>query len=116
MAEWIAGLAEEVHKLVTHRRERVFTTPAQRAILALRLAFPLALHFRLVYPTENVIWDLVSDRMGEHWRELQGAAFAGSDEAALEMYRLVACQVRDLLSPEEAAVVQHACALGGHPV
>ncbi|HEV2745545.1 MAG TPA: hypothetical protein VGV91_20495 [Rubrobacter sp.] len=66
MAEEITSLAEEVHKLVAALRDGHRTVAAvQRSVLALRPAQVLGVHRRILYGSENRLWDLVADAMGE---------------------------------------------------
>jgi hypothetical protein len=76
----------------------------------------LAAHHRLLYDTENQLWDLVSARMGPTWTRLQSAAlgekgqnFEETCRAALQLYVLAAQEVRSLLNAQERQVVNHAC-------
>lgn len=60
VAERITSLAEEVHKLFSAlRREDRHTAAIQRSILAVHLAPILAVHHRILYDSENALWDLV---------------------------------------------------------
>ena len=105
VAERVSSLAEEVHKLLAaHRRDDLPTAAVQRSILAVHLAPILAVHRRILYGSENRLWRLVSDAMGEEWRRTQRAALGLDDErfgetcrAALRLYRLAADDVSHLL-------------------
>jgi hypothetical protein len=84
---WVAGettaLTEEVHKLVAALRAGQRTTAAvQRSVLTLRPAQVLAVHRRILYGSENHLWDLVSCAMGEEWHELQFATLGLGGEAS----------------------------------
>ncbi len=124
VAEEVTGYAEEVHKLVTALGSgRRSTAGVQRSLLAIRLAPILAVHRRILYDTENLLWDLVGDAMGEEWREAQsialglgGEAFEAGCAAALKMYGLAAAGVSRLLDERQRRVVGHACTLAGHPL
>ena len=75
VAEEITGYAEEVHKLVAALRNGGRSTAAvQRSLLAIHLAPILAVHRRVLYGSENRLWDLVSEAMGEEWSRTQSAA------------------------------------------
>lgn len=123
VAEELTGYAEEVHRLVGrlqlgHRQ----AAAVQRAVLAIRLAQILAVHDRILYETENVLWDLVAARMGDGWARAQAAALGLADEgfeetcrAALRLYVLAADSVRHLLDERQRPVVDHACALASQP-
>ena len=66
VGEEICSLAEEVHKLVSALRQGDWQTAAvQRSILAAHLAPILAVHRRILYDSENRLWDLVGDAMGQ---------------------------------------------------
>jgi hypothetical protein len=117
VADEITGWAEEVHKLVgnlqvSHRR----AASVQRSLLAIFMGRVLAAHHRLLYDTENQLWDLVSAKMGPTWTRLQSAAFGEESQsfeetcrAALQLYVLAAREVKSLLNEQERRVVDHAC-------
>jgi hypothetical protein len=119
VAEEVTGYAEEVHKLVAPLRNGNRSTAAvQRSLLAVRLAPVLAVHRRILYGFENHLWNLVSDTMGERWRELQSAALGLGGEgfertcaAALGLYGLAAEEVAPLLDGRQGAVVGRALGL-----
>ena len=115
-AEATTGWAEEVHKLVgmLERGER-FGGAIQRSLLAIRLAPILALHRRILYGSENRLWDLVAESMGEPWAATQSAAlslngesFEESARAALRLYVLASDEIAPLLSDQQREVVAHA--------
>lgn len=116
VAEEITSLAEEIHKLnAALRRQNLSTAAAQRSILAIHLAPILAVHHRILYNSENRLWDLVSDTMGEHWRQTQATALGLHDEsfeetcrAALRLYGLAADEVQNLFDERQREVVDHA--------
>jgi hypothetical protein len=124
VADGITGFAEEVHKLVSNRDAgRSTAAAAQRSILALRLAPLLSVHLRMLYETENRLWDLVDDAMGDGWAGAQSAALGMAGEsldatcdAALELYALACRRVWPLFDERERSVVSHACRLGGRPL
>ena len=116
VADEFTGWAEEVHKLAAmlDRNERLGAA-VQRSVLAIRLAPIVAVHRRILYGTENRLWDLVAESMGELWASTQRAALALDGEsheeaahAALRLYALAAEEVRPLLSPQQRDVVVHA--------
>ncbi|MEX2246298.1 MAG: nucleotidyltransferase domain-containing protein [Dehalococcoidia bacterium] len=115
-AEHVTGLAEEVHKLAgTYARGQRHVAAAQRSILAVHLAAPIAVRRRILFGTDNALWDLVAERMGETWASVQARALAEGGEsfdescrAALELYALAAREVRPLLDAEQRAVVDGA--------
>ena len=117
-AEQVAGLAEEVRKLASALgRDRELMAAVQRDLLALRLAPILAVRLRLLYGSENALWERVGELMGAEWREAQGAAFSTGGQglgescaAALRLYGLAAGRVAPLLDDRQAAVVETALA------
>jgi hypothetical protein len=119
VARAVTGLAEEVHKLVgSLELGETWTAAVQRSVLALRLASILAVHHRLLYETENGLWELVAGRMGAGWARAQGVALGAGGEsfedtcaAALELYARAAEEVAGLLSAEQRDVVGYACAV-----
>jgi hypothetical protein len=119
VAEDVTGFAEEVHKLVASVRSgNVTVASVQRSILALRLARPMSVHTRLLYETENRLWELVGREMGEAWQIAQSIAFgetgddhAASCHAALALYRLAGAAVWSLLDARQREVVEHAMRL-----
>jgi hypothetical protein len=125
VAEQITGWAEEVHKLIAALElGRTSAAAVQRNLLATHLAPMLAVHFRMMYDTENVLWDLVAARtdsaarIGEGWSRAQAAAFSvdgegfeGSCRAALRLYLLAAREVHRLLDARQREVVDYACGL-----
>jgi len=121
VSEEITSLAEEVHKLVEAiRAGHHVKATVQRSVLAIRLAQVLAVHRRVLYGSENRLWDLVADAMGEEWRRTQSAAFGLHGEpfeetclAALRLYGLAADETHSLLDERQRRVVRHARELGG---
>ena len=116
VAEEITALAEEVHKLVAALRAGHRTTAAvQRSVLALRPAQVLAVHRRTLYGSENRLWDLVAEAMGEGWRLAQSAALGLNGEpfeetcrAALKLYGLAVDNAYQLLDERQRGVANHA--------
>ncbi len=121
VAEGITSLAEEAHKLVAALgREDRQTAAIQRSILAVRLAPILALHHRILYGSENALWDVVGAAMGEEWSQAQSAALGLGDElfeetcrGALRLYGLAAEEVHHLSDGRQERVVRHARRLAG---
>ena len=124
VAEEVTGYGEEVHKLVgALAGGKSLLAAVQRDVLALRLGPIMALHHRLLYDTENRLWELVAARMGARWSAAMKRAFGlGSERfdetcaAALELYSLAAAEVWPLFDERQRAVVEHACCLAGHPL
>jgi hypothetical protein len=119
VAEATTGWAEEVHKLVgMFERGALLGAGVQRSLLAIRLAPIVALHRRMLYASENVLWDVVCDAMGEPWASTQSAALGlngqsldESARASLRLYVLATDEVMPVLSEQQRAVVTHARAL-----
>lgn len=124
VAEQVTGYAEEVHRLIGNiRLGRRSAAAVMRSILAIRMAPILAVHCRILYDTENLLWNLVSARMGKGWEQLQSVAlgegnqaFEDTYKAAFELYASVARETRHLLSRQQYQVVAHACEIAGHPL
>ena len=116
VAEEVASLAEEVHKLIAALgRGDPSTAAVQRSILTLRLAPILAVHHRILHGSENRLWDAVSRAMGKEWRRTQNAALGLNGEpfeetcgAAFCLYELAANKVEHLFIERQAGVVEHA--------
>lgn len=119
VAEELTGWAEEVHRLIGGLSlGRVQAAAVQRSVLALRLATVLAVRHRILYDSENRLWDLVAAEMGPRWRRAQAKAlgvrrvgFLEGCDAALELFALAAEDVEPLLDHRQRAVVAHACKL-----
>jgi hypothetical protein len=126
--EWVAaeltGYAEEVHKLVAALRHgRPRRAAVQRDVLVLHLPLVLAVHFGILYESENEVWDAVAGRAGEHWRSRQDRALslnrpppadnppADSCRAALELYEQAASIADQLFSDQQRSVVAHTVSL-----
>lgn len=113
VAERVTGYAEEVFKLAAALGNNHRSTAAvQRFLLAVHLAPVLAVHRRILYGSENRLWDLLSKEMGEEWSEAQSTALGLGDESfeescmdALKLYRLAAAEVTHLLDWRQRAVV-----------
>ena len=116
VAEQITGFAEEVQKLLgALERGRDVAAAVQRSVLALRLAWIMSVHRRLLYDSENDLVDLVSSALGEPWASTQRAALGLSTEApresaaaALRLYELASIEVARLLDDRQRAVVEPA--------
>lgn len=119
VADDLAGYAEEVHKLVNALRVGdKLATGALTAVLALRLAFPMGVHHRILYHSENDLWKLVCHAMGEDWTMAQWSAFGldgdgaeASARAALRLFELASEAVQPYVNEEERAVIEHAAAI-----
>jgi len=119
VAEEVTGYAEEVHKLVAALRNGNRSMAAvQRSLLAVHLAPILAVNRRILYGSENRLWDIVSDAMGEEWCRTQSAALGLGDErfeetckAALGLYGLAADEAHHLFDVRQQRVTEHALGL-----
>lgn len=115
VAETITGLAEEVEKLAASVRNGDDQTAAiQRSILALRLPGVMAIHRRILYSSENRLWDLVADELGATWRQAQKSALGleadnldASCRSALRLFELAAQETRKLFDDRQVGVVEH---------
>lgn len=120
VARAITGWAEEVHKLVSALSGgAALNAAAQRSLLALHLAHIVAVHRRMLFGTDNVMWDLVAAAMGTEWRAAQSAAFGldgesleRSSRAALRLYALAAGEVMPTLDRRQSEVVVRANDVG----
>ena len=56
-------------------------------MIALGLAAPIAIHRRLLYGSENGLWDLVASELGPAWAEAQASALGLADDDADESAR-----------------------------
>lgn len=116
VAEKLVGYVEEVQKLgEAIENHSMLTAAVMRYLLAVRLPPILAVHHRLLYGSENVLWDQVGDVMGAAWQRTQAAAlsiggesFDQSCAAALHLFRLALENVRHLLDERQLAVAQQA--------
>jgi hypothetical protein len=117
VAEELTGWAEEVHRLVgSLQLGRINTAAVQRSLLAVHIAPILAAHHRILYDTENTLWNLVSERMGMKWSQIQsvapgedGQSFEDTCKAAFQLFALAAQEVGDLLDQRQRQVIAYAC-------
>ncbi|GAA2308407.1 hypothetical protein GCM10009853_077290 [Glycomyces scopariae] len=121
--EWAAGelvgLAEEVHKvhgMLALGRARA--AAANRLILALALAVPMAAANRLLYGSENDLWDALARTEGPAWARAwdtaTGLAPAPHDtacRAAADLYRTAAARLARHLDPDDRITVTTAADL-----
>lgn len=116
VAEGLTGFAEEIHKLVVAiRLQRQTTAATQRSIMALRLAPLMSVRLRLLYDSENGLWDAVNRAMGDDWTAAQLRALGMSGEpllatcaAALRMWLLATETVLPSVSERQRSVLEHA--------
>jgi len=124
VAEQVTGYAEEVHRLIGNTQlGRKHAAAIMRSVLAIEMAPILAVHHRILYETENKLWNLVSAKMGTEWAQLQSAAlgedtqtFEDTCRAALQLYAMAAKEVKHLLNPQQHEVVAHACKIARYPL
>jgi len=117
VAEEFTGWAEEVHRLVGNLElGKPWAAAIQRSVLAIRLAPIMAVHHRIMYDTENNLWDLVGKKMGKDWSRAQSAALGMGGEsieesrrAAVQLFVIGAKELYDVLDERQRAVVDHAC-------
>lgn len=118
-ARELVGLAEEVHKIhgmLALGRPRA--AAANRALIHLSLGGPLAAAHRLLYDSENDLWDALAHAEGPAWAEAwdQAAGVTPCDHAtgcaaALRLYRYAAARLARHLDDGDRAVVDTACNL-----
>jgi hypothetical protein len=118
-ASELVGLAEEVHKvhgMLAQGRARA--AAANRLLIALSLAGPLAAANRILYDSENDLWDAVADAEGPAWATawdaaagVTGAGHEAGCAAALDLYRHAAARLAHHLTGSDRAVVDTACNL-----
>jgi predicted nucleotidyltransferase len=124
VAEELSGWAEEVHRLIGNLQlKRRSAAAVQRSVLAIQMAKVLSVHHRILYDSENRLWDLVSAKMGKSWASAQstalgegGESFEDTCDAALRLFSLTAQEVKHLLDERQFQVVAHACKIAGHPL
>jgi len=105
---------EEAVKIVNSMaRGESDTAAVQRNLLAESLVFVLAVHRRIVWVTDNGLWNRLGREEGSLWWSAQRRALALSGEtleqsarAALELYALTARRVRTVLRPAELATIE----------
>lgn len=116
VAEELTGLSEEVFKLVQLLgQDRLTAAAIQRNLLALRVLVVMATHLRLLYDSENVLWDLVAEAMGAGLERMQAGALGLSDEsfrntcmASLNLFAAACGHVEALFDDRQRAVVSAA--------
>jgi predicted nucleotidyltransferase len=119
VADEITDYAEEVHTLIGNlEMKQLSGAAAIRSQLALHLAQVLAVHHRILYESENDLWDRVAEEMGPAWAEtqktalgLRGDSFDDSCNASLQLFLTAARAVGHLLDDRQRAIVDHATGL-----
>lgn len=112
-AEALTGYAEEALKLrAALERGDAWLAAVQRQVISNGLAAIMAVHLRLLYGTENVLWERVAEALGDEWRRAQATAFGeGGDTpaeaatAALRLLQLAAAGLDPILSERQRAVL-----------
>lgn len=117
---WVAGevtaRAETVQKLVSALgRRRNSVAAVKRSLLVSRLVPALAVHRRILYGSENRLWEAISHETGKEWWRAQHAALGLDSQpleetcrAALRLYVLATDEVWHLLDKRQASVVEYA--------
>ena len=121
VAAEVTGYAEEVHRLVGQSASGSPRTAAvMRCLLAVHLATILAVHHRILYGSENHLWDLVAAAEGAQWTVAQDVALGvvpapvpEANRAALTLYVVTAERTAHLLDRDQSAVVRTALAVAG---
>ena len=118
VADGLVGLAEEVYKVVAgivYEQQRM--SAVNRGVLALQLAHLVALRRGLLWQSENVLWDLVADELGEEWARDQDTALGLADSpsaeqarASLTLYARAAREIAPILDEGQRAVIRGALA------
>jgi predicted nucleotidyltransferase len=124
VAEELTGWAEEVHRLIGNLQlKRRSAASVQRSVLAIHMAKVLSVHHRILYDSENRLWDSVSAKMGKQWANAQstalgehGESFEDTCNAALQLFSLAAQEVMHLLDKRQIQVVTYACKIAGLPL
>lgn len=119
VAEQLTGYAEEVHALISQFRQRNLRFAAvERSLLAVRVPVIMGVHRRILYESENYLWDRVAEEMGLEWAKNQSAAlgltgqpFDDSCDGALALY-IMACESAYILfDARQRTVIEQACHL-----
>lgn len=113
VAEQLTGLAEEVHKVVgLSLADRRRPAAVNRAVLAFQLAGVVGVHRRILYGSENALWNLVAEHESPEWTVAYDAALGLGEyddrdraAAAATLYRLTAELAADVLDEGKRAVV-----------
>jgi predicted nucleotidyltransferase len=122
--EQVASLAEDAQRAYGHfRRRKQWVAAVLKGVLSSRLAMILAVHLRILYDSENHLWDLVARHLGEPWTGLQSAALCSANEdfrtsfdATMQLYSCAAGKVFGIMNERQRRVVRGACEIIGHPI
>lgn len=124
VAQEVTEYAEEIHTLLGNfEDDKPAAAAAERSQLAMHLAQVMSVQKRILYESENDLWDLVAEAMGGRYGELQKKALAQpeidlevSAGAARQLFAIAAAEVRELLDDDQREVVAHACEIAGYPL
>ncbi len=113
--------AEEVYRIVGLRRSgNRRATAALRGSMLWPLVRSMAMHHRILYDSENSVWDLVGNAMGNDWQRdfdiAAGVERGAADLAVLSLYRLAATRADRTLTSTQRIVVNAALAATEHAV
>jgi hypothetical protein len=122
VASELTWLAEEIHKLVNALASADdWAAAGWASFLAVRMASVMAIRKRILYGSENRMWEMVADASGGQWRRsqasalgLRGEAMRQRARAALRLYRLAVSEAEPLFDARQRAVVRHAVRLIEH--
>jgi hypothetical protein len=114
VAEELTARAETVHKLASAlAKGRLSSASVKRDQLATRLARAMAVRHRLLYGSEELMWELVAGAMGVEWDAAQrvalgqgGGSLKGACRAALRMYVLASTETMGMLDERQGRVVR----------
>ncbi len=124
VAEQIVSLAEDAQRAFGHhKRGKRSVAAVFKGVLSARLAMILSVHLRIIYDSENAVWDTVADRMGSPWGTLQAASLSIADEpfdtsfrATMELYALAVRTVVHDSDERQLGVVVPTCEILGFPL
>jgi hypothetical protein len=115
-ASELVGLAEEVHKICGMLAlDRPRAAAANRAILTLHLAGPMAAAYRILVESENDLWEALAEAIGPLWARawddaagITGCGHQHGCAAALKLYRLAAARLETHLDGDDRQIVHTA--------
>ncbi len=121
-AEQLTSLAEDVQRAVGQFRRKGWMGFVLKGMLSARLAMILSHHLRILYDSENEVWDLVCHRLGQPWAGLQAAAFCSKNEdqqasfeATMKMYSYSVEMMYERMDQRQRLVACGACEAAGYP-
>jgi hypothetical protein len=122
--EQLASLAEDAQRAYGHLRcGKQWVAAVLKGVLSSRLAMILVVHLRILYESENELWEIVARQLGEPWTGLQSAALCSADEdfrtsfdATMQLYSCAAGKVFGIMNERQRRVVRGACEIIGHPI